>query len=361
MHSTIQATTERRRERYRRRGALGRIAYARRRAGAEWVDIPFARQGLCERRLIDGDAQAELRCVHGDDGPRAYTAGTRKCGSVWLCPVCSAKIRSRRSLEVAAIAAAHSGAGLRMSMLTLTLRHRRQQSLSELLEGLCDSWRSLIQSAAWRTVRANLVGMVRAIEVTRSDENGWHPHLHVLLLWDEGGPVGLDHLREPWAERVDRRLGLRPNGHGLDHRELDAGAAEYVTKIAAEMSRADLKGGRSFWHLIDAADDGEAGAMRLCEEYATAMKGRRAIQFSRGLRERYAVDVLSDEEIAALDVEGALVRTLTKDELWKLTRPQYGRAPLLVDEFEQIELDAGQRLVVVQAAETLVDSLPGNT
>ena len=42
----------------------------------------------------------------------AHYAGLTTCGSIWACPVCSAKIRNTRALEISAATAAWDFAGI---------------------------------------------------------------------------------------------------------------------------------------------------------------------------------------------------------------------------------------------------------
>lgn len=333
---TLDAFASRRRDRYRRRATVARMARHRRSAASAAVNKTLGRVAKCGR--VPAANGAEVRCVAGDS-PYAYLAGVVTCSNVWLCAVCSAKIRTRRQLEVAALAEAHTATGGDLGLLTLTLRHHRWHDLAAMLRTLADAWESLRQDARWREL--GIVGYVRSLEVTYSERNGWHPHYHVLLLFD--GPAAhaerLDWLTAAWAERVEKRLGARPSkAHGCDFRLLPHGAASYVAKIGAEMARGDLKGSQQIWQLLDAVDDGDTRATALVLDYASATKGKRAIQFSKGLRDLYDLGPeLTDDEIANADEGGELVMTLSAGELARLTRPVYGQPPAIVALLEQIE------------------------
>jgi hypothetical protein len=275
--------------------------------------------------------------------------GLVTCASVWSCPCCSAKIRTRRQLEVQAVAQQHAATGGTLGMMTLTVRHDAGHSLAELMDAQAGAWRSLMQSERWRSdVRPFLVGTVRSWEVThgflRSASGSWHPHFHVLMLWDaDAGVVDLEWIADAWRTRVERRLGTVTGSQGFDYRPVASDAAEYVAKIGSEMTRADLKGGAQIWQIIDAVEDGETWASRRLLEYVNATHGRRAIQMSRGLRARFGLNDLSDEQIAELEVDGELVELMHPQRWRRLCAYNYRMAPASVYYLEGVEERERQR------------------
>lgn len=353
-------SAERRRERYRRRSVVRRVSASIAAAASErgvvdaWGAVPgtLNRCGKCG--FVNIAELLETRVTHGDDGPNAYVTGLSTCSNVWLCPVCSAKIRTRRQLEVQSIATQHAARGGTVAMMTLTCRHDREHTLSELMEAQGEAWRSLTKDRRWvEDVRPFLAGTVRSWEVTQgfaTRAGSWHPHFHVLLLWQDGYDLALRDrsmawIANAWASRITARLGSRgtPNDHGFDYRRLDAHAAEYVAKIGAEMTRADTKGGAQIWQLIDAVEDGETWATRRLLEYVTAVKGKRAIQFSRGLREEFGLDVMTDEEIAELEVDGEFIEHVRPSDWRRMSKWSYRRPPRTVLYLEAVEQRARAR------------------
>lgn len=321
-----QADRDRRRLRWNRRLASQRLldwvagSRAAENPEAAWEGLPKNLAG-CGRWAHDGSV--EVRGLWSDDGLTAFPVGAQTCASVWSCPVCSAKIRTRRQLEVELAASRHVNGGGRLFMLTLTLRHNREQSLAELLDGLKASWRSLQQRRDWRPIRAQLSGMVVSTEITHGP-NGWHPHLHILLFLGAGvDDQVLDDLAawipSTWAATVGSRLGVSPDlQHGTRLQELDAGAAQYVAKIAAEATRADLKtNSRSPWLILDQVITGEERSIALWLEYIATTKGKRAITLSRTLRKLYLDDVeeKTDEEIAQEEVDAQVLEVIPS-KIW---------------------------------------------
>jgi hypothetical protein len=342
----------RRAERFRLRSILQRGVDRQAHAAGSFDGLTLRRFAGCGRIIHAKDGKAAIRVTHGDDGPNAYLTGVRTCGSVWMCSVCAAKIRARRSIEVATVAEAHCNGGGHVGMLTLTVRHRPSHTLRQLMDAQAAAWRSLQQSADWRALREvdGLIGTVRSWEITQSFQRlgnavgSWHPHFHVLLLWDgdvidpERAAEAVAWIERAWAQRIENRLGCRPNEHGFDYRPLEAGAAAYVAKIGHEMARNDLKGSADVFDLLAELEDGEAWVWHRVEEYAATTAGRRAIQFSRGLRERFGLDAeLSDEELAAQEVDGEHVLDIGRNWLRRLMAYRRGAPPRIVELLADIE------------------------
>lgn len=280
-----------------------------------------------------------VHVVGQDDDARGSATGLVSCGSIWSCPVCSAHIRHVRALDVIEAARVHQEAGGGLLFLTLTLRHHRGQALEDLLGGLLDSCRAMTNGAPWvrKRDRYGIRGRIRATEVTWGEANGWHPHLHLLLFLDAPLALGdLDQLQawlyERWSSMVARRgLGSVTREHGVRLEEVRSGedVGQYVAKVqersvGLEMARGDLKRGRldrlTPFDLLEAAGDGEAWAVKAWQEYERATKGRRCIEWSRGLREHLGLDQeKSDEDIAAEDTtsEETLVATVSAED-WAL-------------------------------------------
>ena len=60
--------------------------------------------------------------------------GLQTCGSVWVCPVCGAKVVERRRGEIQQAMAMHRACGGEVHLLTLTVPHTRFDALEGLLE-----------------------------------------------------------------------------------------------------------------------------------------------------------------------------------------------------------------------------------
>lgn len=332
---------ERRRERYRRRSESSEwlIRNARQREGLPPVAAPVVD---AETGEIRGPRAGEAgwvrpprvaRCswrvgevvgVHGGSSGPAHFSGTERCGSIWSCPVCASVIRPQRAEEIGRAVTAHQDAGGSLVFVTLTQRHHRGQRLADTLDTALKGWQRLLTGAPWHRFKKRhaVSGYVRTVEVTYG-ESGWHPHVHAVFFLDrrpsdaEVREFG-DWIHARWASYAKDRTGLVPSRrHGTDVQRVDARGgviAAYLSKmqdegkrwdVGAEMARSDVKAGRGSslvpFELLDpsrAEDEDDDEARRLLWlEYVEATYGRRAITWSRGLKDRFGVEDVTDEEI----------------------------------------------------------------
>lgn len=246
---------------------------------------------------------------------RAWYTGLMRCGNVWACPVCSAKIAEGRKVEVQKAIDSAVCNGLGVSLVTLTVRHGLENPLPDLLEKFSKAQRRTKSGRAYKQLQADfgLIGEIRALEVTHG-VNGWHPHTHAIMF--SRYPLtghALTQLRRRlfvlWY-RACRKEGLpAPSyAHGADVRGARY-AGEYVAKwgFATEISRPHLKkaktsSSRTTWELLADAATGDKRAAWLFREFAQCFKGKRQLFWSRGLRDRLQV-AEEQTDMALLDRE----------------------------------------------------------
>jgi hypothetical protein len=242
----------------------------------------------CRRRRIAKTVQVQ----HQQDGSIGYS-GILSCGSVWSCPVCATRVCMHRAEEVKRAVERWKAADEKhvVSMLTLTVRHARGHKLGALRRGLAKAWRKVWmgKSGAARKRRWGIAHSVRALEVTHSEANGWHPHLHIALFQTRTTTAEeVDEIRELWVRLVEKELGAdhAPSWErGVDYRPLNV--TDYLTKLGLEVSSVTKKGrgaSRSPWQIAHAAADGDRRARALWHEYSEAMRGARQLFWSRNAR-----------------------------------------------------------------------------
>lgn len=149
--------------------------------------------------------------LYWDENHGARFAGLRTCGSVWCCPVCNAKIQAYRQKELQSALDAAKSRGWGLVFGTLTLRHQLGDPLDKVRDMCQKVWRSVQQQKGTRRLldSLGLQGYIRAMEVTFSNANGWHVHLHVYWLFSHPlTPDQLDSFRtdyvDRWISAVDR-------------------------------------------------------------------------------------------------------------------------------------------------------------
>jgi hypothetical protein len=220
--------------------------------------------------------------------------------------------------------------------------HDQGDALAPLFDAVAEGWRSGLGSKGWRQDRDEfgIVGNIRSVEVTYG-ENGWHPHLHGLLLterpldassWD----VIADRLYVRWARAVERRGYRTPTReHGVTLSAIRSAhdVAEYTAKfqdgtesrsVGRELTRHDTKQARRHGRtpvgvLRDFASTGDVADLALWHEYEHATKGRSSLRWSRGLKRSLGVGDVTDEAIVEELIVGEVLDVLSKQE-WAFVR-----------------------------------------
>jgi hypothetical protein len=275
-------------------------------------------------------------------GSTSY-GGLQTCASVWSCPLCSAKISERRRVELKAAMATWEAQGGSVVLLTLTHGHTQADRLADLVAGQQKAVHRLFACRQGVELMSALgrVGHVRAWEVThgrkRQINNGWHPHFHILLFLDT--PCLDLSIAESWVFQVWHNacrladLPLPSRAYGV---KLDDGikAAEYVAKLGLEDARENLwgmdhemtkghtkrakDGETPFDFLRSCLLGNDPVGRRLFLEYAQAFHGKRQLVWSRGLRERLGVDLVTDEDLAGSHEDDAEILGRLSDQDWRL-------------------------------------------
>ncbi len=275
---------------------------------------------LCSIARCGNSLGSTIMLRQGSDG-RVRPGGVATCKSVWGCLGCAARRRALKSAMVKYYVDAHLGAGKGVSFASFTLAHYASDNLSELLEGLRKAFTDMRHLKVYldTTQQHGVIGWIAALEITHGF-NGWHPHLHVLFFHEEhldaeyGENAQLrGALYEAFARQIDRHLGRQVHQlHGVDlvpvrvtsRTDGDDALARYLGKIQLEMTRQDLKVGRSMqsrspWQIgLDAAKTGDAQDAARWVEYLRATKGRNVVTRGGGLVDHYGEP--SDEQLDQL-------------------------------------------------------------
>lgn len=307
-------------------------------AGLDWKEQH--RTCWCSRSLRYGDygtnegGFVEVYRNKARDG--ASLAGLNRCGNLHTCSVCSAKVGELRRKQLSAAMVKHVGNGGAAYMLTFTFPHEADEPLAMLLSKFDKARARFQNSKKWKAFKTEkrVIGVVNSLEFTVSQENGWHPHVHMLVFCDtqafgEGAPAAngdldsymIDDLRKMWCQHLFK-VGLGDNSkltdmlaHALNVRGGEK-AAEYIAKFgrdekwgaSSELAKSHSKIGAAGerwgvlhftpFQLLVWAEQGGGWAVHRFREYADAVEGKRALTWSPGLKS--ALDVLDvDEEIWA--------------------------------------------------------------
>lgn len=279
----------------------------------------------------------------------AFYGGLVACGSVWTCPVCSAKVQERRRAEISDAIAWAYAAGLQPVLVTLTFPHGRHQKLGQLLRLQAKALALMRQGSPWKRFKTDMGyrGLIRSLELTYGVQSGWHPHTHELWFVRPGADAeGMAReILKHWESACVRAGLLLPEKveafrlYAVDVKGW-CSAGDYLAKQDSskhwgadrELAKGGSKAGKStgkhpFGLLADASTDRRSA--RLFLAYAIAMKGKRQLLWSPGLKALVGVDEKTDEQIATEQSEEADVLCLVEPGDWQRVRRYQRRAQLL--------------------------------
>ena len=209
-------------------------------------------------------------------------------------------------------------------MLTLTFRHTKADRLDDLIKSFFSALDFyFFNRSFWREYKKKigLVHFIKVLEVTHG-ENGWHIHLHILLLvnsvdLDTGEwkipPIDAEILPY-WKEACSvAGLGI-PDEHGVKISSHEA-ISTYIAKwgLESELTKQHMKKGRSgnltpfdLARKCELENDIRSG--ELFQEYYRSFKGRRQMVKSRGFNKFFELDEeKTDDELANESTEDAVL------------------------------------------------------
>jgi hypothetical protein len=290
-------------------------------------------------RPTDRSRTPRARGLGAPRGGRARSAEGRRSSPVPSAPPTSAPANAllREKLE------AWEANGGAASLVTITVPHDLDDPLAKLLDAERAAWQRVTQGAAWQRLkrRIGIAGHIIALEFTWGDQNGWHPHYHVLLVHDQDlDAAAIAQLHAHIHARLTascRDYGVRQPGQlhavRVDPNVSGTAAGAYVAKggdwtPAEEMTRGDLKtsgsGSRTpFQIFADYYQTGDTRDRDLWHEYGRVARSLAAVRWSRGLRAIMLGSATeperTDAQLAADDVNGDL-SALIEVPVWSRIR-----------------------------------------
>lgn len=306
----------------------------------------FPRVHHCCRTFQNLSSMVDLWKKPGSE--YAFSTGLQTCGSPWVCPVCGTKISEYRKNELSQLIELALKAGKHIYMLTTTLPHYAHENCQIVLDKFTESTRKMKYQKPLKTSPSfmpwgslikeyQLQGYVITKEVLFG-KNGWHIHSHGLFIFDEKINNQLEareRFFEVWLKACDLTFQIADypdhvfrafikRSIRLDYLTGDAKKiiSEYMTKsgivkkekeledwkMEHEMTKGHLKKSESdsltpFGMLdkirsIENSHDPESIFLKKkYYEYTEAFKGTSFVRWSPGLRDKYGIKNITDEEI----------------------------------------------------------------
>lgn len=293
------------------------------------------------------------------DHDRAFYSGLAVCGSVWDCPVCSARILEKRREEIARGVNWAYDTGRKAVMVTLTTPHYSFQTCEDLLGRFSKALTYLKTGKVWDKYKKSVdwQGSIRGLE-TLYGVNGWHNHTHEI--WIVSKNVDANDLKakvlDRWYKACDK-LGLIPEGkkkafmsHSVDVID-NASASDYLAKhddkknlswgVDKELTKPLSKASKELLHPFQLAYLSSLGWSKfgdLFAEYSKAFKGKSSVFWSRGLKEKIGLLEKDDEELAKQETEKIDVLISFEHFAWSVIKNEKART-LILDIAETLGAD----------------------
>lgn len=309
----------------------------------EGLLYPYNYHRTCTCKIAEIDEFVKTKKIISDN--KAFFSGVVTCGSVWACPICTMPIQEHRRMEIATILEAiYEKFKKKAAMVTLTFPHKREMALNDTIAKQKLALKYFRSGNGWTRFCkfVGFSGLVRSLEVTHSENNGWHPHTHELWVMDSWvdlqktkfkfGKKGHqkeysidDFILEMWKQACikagllhidtpDANQNLK-NEVNFELRAVDikdnARSSDYFAKMDEsknwgadrELAKASSKTGKKsgnhpFAILDNYRIDNDARSAQLWLEYVAAFKGKAQIYISPKLRKLVELDYLMDEQAA---------------------------------------------------------------
>jgi hypothetical protein len=299
--------------------------------------FPKSKTSKCSRWIVPSQ---QVKILKNDEFKKAHYKGLERCASVWLCPLCSAKISERRRVELVSAIASAQMMGLQVFMMTLTIPHGIGDDVKLIKHKMLNAWRKMTTSRAGKDMRKllNVQGTIRALEVTHG-QNGFHPHFHVLIFTSSTStpqtfqsafyPLWLDACIKSGLPAPSEARGLKvDDGSKAAHYASKWGLEDEMTKGHTKTSKGE-KGMTPWDFLRDILLTDSKRSEGLFRVYADTFKGSRQLYWSNGLKSKLAVSDITDDELVHIEQETSYeLAELTPDQ-WRAVLKTRSEAALL--------------------------------
>ena len=306
----------------------------------------FKRNEFCGNILADASS-----VMRTDKYKSIINTHIAHCSSVWLCPVCSSIIQSKRADDVQKAIDWAKSNEYQVAMVTFTASHNVKMPLVEFGQKLQKAYEMMMKNIR-KSRKKYEVGNIKGVEFTHSYKNGWHKHYHVILILKKECDIDsyFGTIQKSWETACIKNSLLDATNekavqdfreHSVDIVKSAEEISSYVNKsskewtLADEMSKSVLKIGHNNEHrtpfqiLCDIATTKDKKQrykdVEVFIEYMLYTYGLHQQDWSNGLKDAVGIRELSDEEIIEETEDTAdYIAGLTVAH-WHLIRSKYQR------------------------------------
>lgn len=132
----------------------------------------------CLKKSVSGATEVEIHVPNKQN--KVALKQVHTCKNFWQCPCCRTHALNKKREAVQTVIDRSLTENI---MVTLTLRHDKHDGLKGLIDGLQKACSDLWRDRTWLALKKEygFLWNVRNLEVTWSEKNGWHTHIHLLI------------------------------------------------------------------------------------------------------------------------------------------------------------------------------------
>jgi len=287
--------------------------------------FPSSMTAKCSRMVIP---HASVKVLKSVELNKAHYKGLTRCASVWWCPCCAAKISERRRGELETAVSTAKAKGWQVFLMTCTIPHGMGDDLQGTLTKMLKAWKGMMNNRAGQKLKKLLgvEGVIRAFEIT-DGANGFHPHFHALVFAQpkftiesfQSGflPLWQDYCVKAGLPRPSDERGLRvDDGSWASKYASKWGLEDEMTRGHSKTSKGDK--GMTPWDMLrDVLKNDSERSRKRFYIYALAFKGKRQLHWSVGLKDKLAIEIMTDEEAVAKEEEKSVEVAELTTEQWR--------------------------------------------
>lgn len=274
----------------------------------------------------------------------SFYTGLQTCGSVWSCPVCCAKIQEKRRSEVSKALDYFYSNNFQAVLITFTFSHKKEDLLQDILNKFLlalNKMKSGNQFTLFKK-RVNFQGLIRSLEITHSEKNGFHPHTHELWFLDKNTNkkdfVSFIQNKFLLACKKSKLLNDNSDLKSFLKRSIDikfnCRSSDYLNKqddqknLSWGIDRELTKSSNKTSHPFSFLSQNTIRSRELFLEFSIAVKGKSQLFWSRGLKNLVNIEDKSDQELSEKEEKSEILGLLDVEQ-WKFIRRFNLRAQIL--------------------------------
>lgn len=290
--------------------------------------------------IFDGSASGihiELKIDQQTGERKANFLGLGQCQNVWACPVCAPRKIQEYRLKITKVIEHWREKGYTAAMVTLTIPHYCQQSATEVMTNLKESYKVFSRNYInrWRRDH-NAPGTISAYECKYSKHNGWHFHLHLVIVMPKEEFPRFKKIEAHWREqwnKITKPLEIYPTRTdihcGLFFSKNEIKNGDYIAKELAKPRGSNKKNKFNTIDVFELLESDNPEENERFLEFCDAVRGRNRItigtKLSRGLdfseiKKKHAAQ--QEENITT-----AVVATFTYNAWFEIIRAESGEFP----------------------------------